>query len=463
MIEKDQQKEFILTGKLSTIMWRLSLPAIGAMVLFGLNAFMDTIYIGQLMDEVALAGVAIAYPLTSILMGLGGLAGTGAANLLSIALGSDDEETQKKVLANATLIILLVSVIFSVPAYFLAEPFIRMMAGTGQVLEYGVIYFKTTMLSSPFWIYGLALNLIIRGEGKMKTAAIMMSYGLIVNLILTPIFIYYLDLGVAGAAWATNIGMFIYSVVGYIYFKKGKASFKVDVNSLAYNKKIFNDILKMGFPGFIMSIMGLVQAVVVFNAIATIGTDRDLAFFAAGNRVIFFLMTPLFGLMRALQPVLGINFGAGAYDRVKKSFVLFTKAGIFIVAPFWLMISCFPESSLRLVLPDMVFTDQDLFNLRVFMLVLPFLPFVFMALTFFPAIKEAKYASIIGMARQVVFYVPVMLILPQLFGLNWVYYGSTMIDVTITLWMLWITIKLFKKLSNKPQQNVEAELVLKKD
>ncbi len=444
---KDHQKHYILTEPLTKVMWKLSLPAIAAMVLFGLNAFMDTVYIGQLMDEIALSGVALAYPLTSILMGFGAWAGTGAANLLSIALGNDDWDTQSKILSNATLFAIIGTVVIALPAYFLGEPLIKMMGGSGDILTEGVTYFRITMLSAPFWVYGLTLNMIIRGEGKMKTAAIMMSYGLIVNIILTPVFIVIFDMGVAGAAWGTNIGMAIYSIVGYIYFKRGKASFEVNMKSLTYDKRVFQAILKMGFPGFIMTIMGLVQAIVVFNAIVNHGTDHDLAFFAAANRFLFFLMTPLFGLMRALQPVLGINFGAGQFDRVKDSLVLFTKTGLYLVLPFWLMLTLFPAESMHLALPDMTFTASDLMNLRIYMLVLPILPLVFMTLTFFPAIKEEKYGSIIGLARQLVFYVPVMLILPGYFGVEWVYYGSTLIDVIVTIWILLVTMKLFKKLS----------------
>lgn len=442
-----QNRQFILQDPLNRVMWKLALPAIAAMVLFGLNAFMDTVYIGQLMNETALAGVGLAYPLTSILFGLGSWAGTGAANLLSIVLGNNDEEQQKRIIPNTTLFLLFIAVIFAVPAYIWAESLVRMMGGSGEVLAQGVRYFKITLLAAPLWVFGLALNFIVRGEGKMKTAAIMMTFGLFPNLVLTPIFISYFDMGVAGAAWATNIGMLIYSVTGVLYFTRKKASFTSNITSLAYHKETFAKIAQMGFPGFIMSVMGLVQAVVVLNAIVNNGTENDLVFFAAANRIQLFLMTPLFGLMRALQPVAGINFGAENFERVKHSFLIFTKTGFFIIAPFWLLISLFPEASISLVLPDMVFSAKDLLNLRIYMLVLPMLPFVFMALTFVPAVNEEKYASIIGLSRQLVFYVPVMLIMPKLFGVHWVYLGSTIIDFIITLWLLLLLRKLFAKLS----------------
>ncbi|MEM1218213.1 MAG: MATE family efflux transporter [Bacteroidota bacterium] len=440
----DQQKTFILTAPLPRVMVKLALPAIAAMVLYGLNAFMDTVYIGQLLDETALTGVALAYPLTSILLGLGSWTGTGAANLLSIALGSNDQERQQKLLANSTLLGLILTVLFAVPAYIFATPLIQMMGGAGDILTEGVTYFRITMLAAPLWVYGLSLNLVIRGEGKMKTAAIMMSFGLIVNLILTPIFITQFNMGVEGAAWATNIGMLIYCLAGYWYFQSGRASFEANISSLKYDKDVFQAVLKSGFPGFIITVMGLIQALVVFRAIVQVGDADDLAFFAAANRILLFLMTPLFGLMRALQPIAGINYGAADFVRVKSSFMLFVKTGFYLVVPFWIFLSLFPELSLRMVLPDMRFTAQDFTNLRIYMLVLPILPIIFMALTFFPAIEEEKYGSLLGLARQLVFYLPIMLVLPRFFGVEWVYYASTIIDVIITVWGGLILYQLFR-------------------
>ncbi len=458
MNSNDQKKQFILNADLTKIMWKLSLPAIFAMMLFGLNAFMDTVYVGQLLDELALGGVAVAYPLTSIAMSIAGLAGTGAGNLLSIVLGKNDLDTQAKILPNTTLIMVVSTLVFALPSYFFAEELISIMGGKGEIHTYGVTYFKISILGSPFWVYGLGMNLIVRGEGKMEKAAMMFIYGLVVNLILTPVFIKYLDMGVGGAAWATNIGMMIYSLIGYLYFRRGKASFKANPNSIKYDASVLKSIAKLGFPGFILSIMSLVQAVVVFNALANIGNEQDLAFFAAANRILFFLMTPLFGLMRALQPVVGVNYGAEQYDRVKHAFILFCKTGFYIVFPFWLIMSIFPQYSLNLILPGITFEESSLWYFRVYIFMLPFLPIVFMSLTFLPAIEKPKFASIIGTARQLVFYVPIMLFLPYYFGLRGIYFGTTAIDLVITVWMLLVVWKQIKLLMIKNNQTNEEQV-----
>lgn len=442
----NDQKEFILTANITKVMWKLSLPAIIAMMLFGLNAFMDTIYIGQFMNETALAGIAIAYPLTSMFMGVGSLAGTGAGNLLSIALGKKDEKTQQSILANANLLMIFSTLIFAIPAYIFSEELIDLMGAKGEVKTYALAYFNITLIGSPFWIYGLGLNFIVRAEGKMKEAAIMMAYGLGLNLILTPVFIQYFDLGIEGAAWGTNLGMLLYTVIGYFYFNGNKPSFSTNINSIRYNKEIFSSILKLGFPGFILSLMGLIQSIVTLNAISIHGTEQDLAFFAAANRIVLFLMTPLFGLMRALQPVSGINFGASQTKRVRESLLQFIKTGFFIVSPFWLILTIFPHESLSLMLPDIPLTNTDILNFRVYILVLPFLPIVFMALTYFPAIEKPKVASIAAILRQILCYIPLMILLPIWFGVSGIYFGATAIDIVLTAVLSYLIYQSLKKL-----------------
>ncbi|MEM9650336.1 MAG: MATE family efflux transporter, partial [Bacteroidota bacterium] len=178
------------------------------------------------------------------------------------------------------------------------------------------------------------------------------------------------------------------------------------------------------------------------------------------NRILLFLMTPLFGLMRALQPVEGVNFGARKYDRVKQSFFLFCKTGLWLVLPFWLFLMLFPELGVQMVLPNRIMTQTELVDFRVYMAIIPFLPFVFMALTHLPAIEQPKYASIIGIARQLVFYVPVMLFLPKWMGISGVYYGSTLIDIVVTIWLGYIVYKSFHGLENKvsvPTPAIENE------
>lgn len=449
MDAKAQQKQFILTGGLWKVMAQLSWPAVVAMVLYGFNAVLDAIFVGQFVNDTALAGVSLAYPLSQISTAFGSLIGVGAGSVLSIAIGAKDMKTQQNLLGVVNRLSVICAILYMALAFAFAEPLIAMMGGTGEALGYGVRYFRSCTMGAFFWIYGLAGNMIIRAEGRMKTAAWMMGVGLVVNAIFNYIFMVPLNMGVEGAAWGTNVGMFVYTLLGWLYFGRGKATFEAKLLSLRGDRKITTSVLRLGMSSLIMSIMSLVQGVVVFNALARYGTTADIAFYGVIYRVFQFLLTPIFGLMRALQPVIGINYGAQRYDRVIRSYKIFAVAALLLTLPFWIVSLVAPGSILGMMLKDQAFTGAQFLHFRVYMAILPALSFIFMAMTLFPSVDKGKPAMIIGMARQFVFYIPVMLLLPRFIGVGGVYYGSLAIDAIIVLWTMLLVRKEFNGLRSR--------------
>lgn len=461
IVSRERQKKMILSDNIWKVMLRLSWPAIIAMVLYGLNSVFDAVFVGRYVGETALASVSLAYPLSQMTLGIGSLIGVGAGSALSIALGASDKWTQKRILGNVNYLTLGVSIVYSIAAWFLATPLVRFMGGQGEALMLGIQYFRVTAVGAVFWIHGLASNMVVRAEGKMKTAALIMGVGLVVNILANYILVGLLGLGVAGAAWGTNIGMLVYTVFGLIYFTGSKASFEAHPFQIHRDKKIVKSILSMGMSSLIMSVMSLVQAIVVFNALSGLGTTADIAFYGATYRIFTLMLTPLMGLMRALQPVAGINYGAGQNERVIKSAKVFILSGVILMLPFWLVMMLAPQGLLSTMLPGTVFDAASLTNFRMFMALLPILPAVFMSMTFFPAIDKGKLASLMGILRQLVFYVPVMLTLPRLLGVRWVYFGSTAIDVVVALLVFVMFARVFRSLredaTEKPSAAARAE------
>lgn len=444
------QKQFILNEDKWKVILKLSLPAIIAMLLYGGNTLLDAFFVGRFVGEQALAGISLAYPLTQVALGFGSLIGVGAGSALSIAIGKKNIELQKRILGTVHYLTVFICLVYTILAFVFAEQFISAMGGDGIPLAYGVNYFKITAVGTFFWVLGLAYNMIIRAEGRMAAAARIMAYGLLVNAMFNYLFIVVFNLGVEGAAWATNIGMVVYSIAGALYFR-GKASFKAELIAFNKHKEKIKAIISMGMPSFIMSIMSLLQAVVVFNALANYGSVADVAFFGVAYRIMTFAMTPLFGLMRALQPIIGINFGANQFDRVKSSFIATTLIGFLIMAPVWLVLLVFSKEVILVMLPSFNLLAQDILNFRVFISVLPLMPIVLMGLTFFSSIDKSKPASIVGISRQLVFYVPAMILLPKFFGVHWIYYGATSIDIITTLWIVMLIRSEFKLLKTDTQ------------
>ena len=446
---KERQKQLILTGNLWKVMFNVSWPAIIAMVLYGLNSVLDAVFVGQFVGDTALAGVSVAYPLSQMSVAFGSLIGVGAGSVLSIALGSGNKRTQEHLLGNVNLLSLIVTVLFMIPTLVFSKQLLGIMGGTGDALLYGNDYFRVTILGTIFWIYGLAGNMIVRAEGKMKSAAVMMGAGLAVNAAANYILMGIFDLGVQGAAWGTNIGMFVYSLIGWLYFGRGFATFKTKILSIRWDRDIGTSIIRLGMSSLIMNIMSLIQAVFVFNALSRYGTMADVAFYGVVYRIFTFLLTPIFGLMRALQPVIGINYGAGKYERVLSSYKIFALAALLMTLPLWIISIAFPGSVLGLMLKDMVFSGKDLMHFRIYMAILPVLSIIFMAMTLFPSIDKGKPAALIGIARQLVFYVPGMLFLPKAIGVSGIYYGSFAIDAIIVLWTIFMVKKEFNALRCK--------------
>ncbi len=446
---KEKQKQFILTENLWKVMAELSWPAVIAMVLYGANSMLDAFFVGQYVGETALAGVSLAYPISQLSTGLGSLIGVGAGSVLSIALGAKDLKTQENLIGGVNIITVISTIIYMLLGLLFSTQLVAMMGGVGAELVLGDEYFRITVYGSVFWIYGLAINMLIRAEGRMKTAAWMMALGLAANAIFNYIFIVLMHMGVAGAAWGTNVGMFVYSLVGFIYLVNGKASFKANAFSFNPNKKILTDITRLGISSFIMTVMTLIQAIVVFNALSSYGTVADIAFYGVVFRIFQFFLTPIFGLMRALQPVIGINYGANQPNRVIAAYKIFAAAAMALTIPLWIITLLVPESILSLMLTEQIFTSVQLNAFRVYILIVPILSVIFMAMTFFPAVDKGKPAAIIGMARQFVFYIPVMLIVPRFFGVESIYYASFIIDIIIVIWTVLLVRKEFARIKTE--------------
>ena len=442
----NKEKEMILNGSLWKVCYKLSLPAIIAMVLYGLNVIFDGVFVGRLVGETAFAGISIVYPLTQLSLGLGSLVGVGAGSYLSILLGEDDKETQGKIVGNANLISIVVTIVMMLLGFVFMKPLLKAIGADGETLTFAISYFRITLIGSIFWIVGLAYNMIVRAEGKMKTAALMMGIGLVVNIISNYILMKIFNMGVAGAAWGTNIGMFVYALLFVIYCKRGRASFNANIFTVRADKEIIKEIVSLGMSSLIMSVMGIIQSVIILRALKTYGSDLDITFYGAVFRIFNFSLTPIYGLMRALQPVAGINYGAQKYERSISSFKIFSFVALVVMLPFWLVAMINPWLILGSMLPKVTFDLGYIFSFRIFMSIAPLLSVTMTAMTFWPSIKKATPAMVIGLGRQLFLYIPLMIILPKIFGIQSIYIGSFIIDLSLSVIVILVLSKDFRSL-----------------
>jgi putative MATE family efflux protein len=428
-----EQKDRILNDNLWSLAWSLSWPIIIAMVLYGLNIFLDAVLVGLLISENALAAVVITYPVVSLTMGIGSLIGVGAGSLLSIAIGEKDQKKQTELLGNVNFLCLILSAIYLIFAFFMGRMLLEFMGAKGEILDLGHTYLQHTLFGAFFWVYGFSANMIVRAEGKMKLAATIMGTGLVINVLVSYFLIHVLELGVAGAAWGANIGMLAYSVFGFYYFRSRSVSFPAQPLSLKYNKATLQAVCSLGMAAFIMVVMNLIQAIAVFKSVSKYGNAVDMAVYGAAYRVYTLLLMPIAGFMRALQPVIGINFGAGKYVRTVNAYMIFVLLSTLFILPIWIGLIAYPEPILSSMINTELLNAQHYKDFQILLWATPVIPFLFMTMSFYPSIGKGKPAVLLAIIRQVIFYVPAMLILPALYGIKWIYMASSAIEYGVAI------------------------------
>lgn len=239
---KSRLTEEILTENVWKLLWRLSMPAIIGMSINGINAFVDGLYVGQFLGQDALAAVSLAFPLMMVTNGISAMIGVGSSSLLSIAIGAGDVETQKRIFGTMTALSLLTSLVLSALGIIFAPQLIGFLGGTGDILDLGVTYYRIMMIGAFFRIFAVAANTLIRAEGKIREAMVFSIIAALLNIILNPIFIYYLDGGIAGAAWATVVAMFIFTLLGIWYFWAGQANYPVSLTTFSLSRPLLKPI-----------------------------------------------------------------------------------------------------------------------------------------------------------------------------------------------------------------------------
>lgn len=304
----DKRQE-LLTKSPVKLMFELSIPAIIGMVVIGLYTFMDGVYAGQMVGENAMAAISVAYPITFINSGISTLIGVGLASVLSRAIGKRDKETIDKIMPNLTGLVLGISVLITILGVAFAREVLMLTGAKGEILELATNYLRIIFCGSIFVNFTQSSNMIMRGEGLMKKAMMIMGFGAILNIILVPIMIKLLsDRGVEGAAIATIISQTIQAFVTLYYFlKKSK---NVKLNGIKINIELSKEVFSIGISAMLMQVLTMVQQMLLFRMAFKYGGDTNGIIMSASLRLQAFTFIPLWGMSQGLQPIVGTNFGA---------------------------------------------------------------------------------------------------------------------------------------------------------
>ena len=419
MNKKTDTRTMLLTASPFQLMISLSLPAIVGMVVVGLYNLMDAVFVGQMVGTNAMGAVSVSYPFTMINSGISTLIGVGSASVLSRAVGKKDQGTIDKIMGNLIALNLILSIAITVIGMVFTRPILRLTGAEGEILNIAERYLRIIFAGSLFVNFAQSANMVMRGEGILKKAMLITGTGAVLNIILDPILISLMTkngMGVEGAAFATILSQFITASITLWYFLKKSKMIKI--NRIKLENSLLPEILSVGFSAMLMQVMNFVQQTVLYNVASQHGGDTWQIILGAALRVQSFAFIPLWGMSQGFQPAAGTNYGAKEYDRVKNVTLGFGLGATVLALLFYLPVELAPKTVLSWFITDPELVAQGVGDFRVLFSTYITLGLMITAITLFQSLGKASKASVLVLLRQIVLFIPMVILLPKMSGLG---------------------------------------------
>lgn len=419
MNKKTDTRTMLLTASPFQLMISLSLPAIVGMVVVGLYNLMDAVFVGQMVGTNAMGAVSVSYPFTMINSGISTLIGVGSASVLSRAVGKKDQGTIDKIMGNLIALNLILSIAVTVIGMVFTRPILRLTGAEGEILNIAERYLRIIFAGSLFVNFAQSANMVMRGEGILKKAMLITGTGAVLNIILDPIMISLMTkngMGVEGAAFATILSQFITASITLWYFLKKSKMIKI--NRIKLENSLLPEILSVGFSAMLMQVMNFVQQTVLYNVASQHGGDTWQIILGAALRVQSFAFIPLWGMSQGFQPAAGTNYGAKEYDRVKKVTLGFGLGATVLALLFYLPVELAPKTVLSWFITDPELVAQGVGDFRVLFSTYITLGLMITVITLFQSLGKASKASVLVLLRQIVLFIPMVILLPKMGGLG---------------------------------------------
>lgn len=401
-----------------------SIPLILAQLVHLLYNVVDRVYIGHLpgADSMALTGIGLVFPLTTLIAAFTYLFGTGGTPLFSIARGAGEERRAEKLLGNTFSLLLGTSVVLLVFCYAFRRPILYLFGAGDESYVYADAYLRIYLFGTPFVMLATGMNGFINAQGFPRMGMVTTLAGAALNLALDPIFIFGLQMGVAGAALATVLSQIV-SCLWVLCFLTGKrALFRIQVRNMPIDWRMVREILALGVSGFIMQGTNCLVQVVCNATLKIYGGDLYVGIMTVVNSVREILSLPVSGLTSGAQPVLGYNYGAKQYARVRQGIQFTAFLGILYTVLAWAAVILNPRLLLSIFVEDVAMLTAGVGALRLYFFGFFFMAFQFTGQSTFTALGYAKQAVFFSLLRKAVIVAPLTLLLPRLgLGVNGVF------------------------------------------
>lgn len=416
-------------GKIGKLLWEFSLPAIIGMLMNALYNIIDRIFVGRGVGSIGIAAVTVAQPIMTILIAITMLIGIGATALISIRLGEHKKEEAEKIAGNASLLLVLLPLFISVIYLLFSDPILKIFGASEEVLPYAKDFTHIIMFGSVSNAISFGMNNFIRADGNPRIAMLTQIIGTVINTILNYTFIFKLGMGIKGSALASVCGQTISALWVLSYFVQGRSKIKIRLKNLKPEISVVFKIITLGFAPFAMQVANSIQQTILNNTLMAYGGDLALSAVGIIMSVAMIMFMPIVGISQGAQPIIGYNYGARHYSRVMETLKKAIMVGTLIAIIGYLFIQTHANQVVGLFSNgDTALTLLAAHALGTFFALLPIVGFQIVGSNYFQAVGKPLQSTILSLSRQVLIFIPLLLILPHFWGIEGVWRTAPIAD-----------------------------------
>jgi len=444
-----QSKKMELLGSTSIpkALLAMGIPTMVGMLVNAFYNLVDAYFVGGL-GESQMGAISVVYPLGQVVVGLGLLFGNGAASYISRLLGRGDKENADKVASTALYSSISVGAVIIIISMVFLHPILKLLGATDSILPYAATYAGIYIVSCIFNVFNVTMNNIVTSEGAAKTTMCALLTGAVLNIALDPLFIYVFDLGMAGAAIVTAISQVVSTCVYLTYIFRKKSVFHFRVKDCTYTKETMSEIFKIGIPTLVFQILTSVSISLINNAAGGYG-DSAIAGMGVVTRLISMGSLSVFGFIKGFQPIAGYSYGAKKFDRLREAIKTSILWSTVFCVIFGVILALFPTA----IVSQFTKGDAEMIrigaaSLRANGISIMLFGFYTVYSSLFLALGKGREGFILGACRQGICFIPVILLLPIVWGLNGIMYAQPIADVLSAVITVFMAIPLHKKMND---------------
>lgn len=404
-----------------------SVPAIIASVATSLYNIVDSIFIGQGVGPMAIAGLAITFPLMNLVIGFCTLVAVGGATISSIFLGQKNLRRATETVNTVMVLCIIHSIVFGGLAFIFMDPILRLFGATDATLPFAREFIKVILIGTPISYIFIGLNNLMRATGYPRKAMYSALISVAVNVVLAPLFIFKFKWGIAGAAWATICGQSVAFLWVLHHFMSKSSYVHFDFSCGFFNSAVIKRIYSIGLSPFLMNCCACLVVIFINKSLLSTAGDSmgDIAVGAYGilNRTTMFFVMIVFGVTQGMQPILGYNMGAGNIQRVKDTLMKGIWCGLAITSVGWILTEAIPDDLSKMFTTDTTMIDMARRAYRIYFIIYPVVGVQVVIQNFFQSIGKPKLSIALSLTRQLIFLLPLLWILPKHWGVDGVWAG----------------------------------------